>query len=92
MIKVIIGIQINVILDDKAMVFADGRSIEEWQWAGVQSKDEKADMSTVKYFEEKDFMEALRLYRLLSKTKIMLCLQLVMQLTACIEHVELEDY
>ena len=49
----------TVILDDKAMVFADGRSKEEWQWAGVQSKDEKADMSTVKYFEEKEFMEAL---------------------------------
>ena len=49
----------TVILEDKAMVFADGRSKEEWQWAGVQSKDEKADMSTVKYFEEKDFMEAL---------------------------------
>ena len=49
----------TVILDDKSMVFADGKSIEEWQWAGVQSKDEKADMSTVKYFEEKDFMEAL---------------------------------
>jgi hypothetical protein len=49
----------TVILDDKAMVFADGNSIEEWKWAGVQSKEEKADMSTVKYFEEKDFMEAL---------------------------------
>ena len=49
----------TVILDDKSMVFADGKSIGEWQWAGVQSKEEKADMSTVKYFEEKDFMEAL---------------------------------
>lgn len=49
----------TVILEDKSMVFADGKSIEEWKWAGVQSKDEKADMSTVKYFEEKDFMEAL---------------------------------
>ena len=49
----------TVILDDKAMVFADGRSKEEWQWAGVQSKDGKADMTTVKYFEEKEFMEAL---------------------------------
>ena len=49
----------TVILDDKAMVFADGHSKEDWKWAGVQSKDGKADMSTVKYFEEKEFMEAL---------------------------------
>jgi hypothetical protein len=49
----------TVILEDKSMVFADGRSIDDWKWAGVQSKDEKADMSTIKYFEEKEFMEAL---------------------------------
>ena len=49
----------TVILEDKSMVFADGKNKDEWQWAGVQSKDEKADMSTVKHFEEKDFMEAL---------------------------------
>lgn len=49
----------TVILEDKSMVFADGKSTEDWKWAGVQSKDNKADMSTVKYFEEKDFMEAL---------------------------------
>lgn len=49
----------TVILEDKSMIFADGKSIEEWKWAGVQSKDSKADMTTVKYFEEKDFMEAL---------------------------------
>jgi hypothetical protein len=49
----------TVILDDKAMVFADGKSVEDWKWAGVQSKDGKADMSTVKYFEEKEFMDAL---------------------------------
>jgi hypothetical protein len=49
----------TVILEDKSMVFADGKSVKEWQWAGVQSKEEKADMSTVKHFEEKDFMEAL---------------------------------
>jgi hypothetical protein len=41
------------------MVFADGKSTKDWKWAGVQSKDNKADMTTVKYFEEKDFMEAL---------------------------------
>ena len=49
----------TVILEDKSMVFADGNNKDEWQWAGVQSKEEKADMTTVKYFEEKDFMEAL---------------------------------
>jgi hypothetical protein len=49
----------TVILEDKSMVFADGKSIEDWKWAGVQSKDGKADMSTVKYFNENDFMEAL---------------------------------
>ena len=49
----------TVILEDKSMVFADGKSVEDWKWAGVQSKDGKADMSTVKHFEEKDFMEAL---------------------------------
>ena len=49
----------TVILEDKSMVFADGKTSDDWKWAGVQSKDGKADMSTVKYFEEKDFMEAL---------------------------------
>jgi len=49
----------SVILEDKSLVFADGKTSEEWKWAGVQSKDGKADMTTVKYFEEKEFMEAL---------------------------------
>jgi len=49
----------TVILEDKSMVFDDGRSINDWKWAGVQSKDGKADMTTVKYFEEKEFIEAL---------------------------------
>lgn len=49
----------SVILEDKSLVFADGKSSEEWKWAGVLSKDGKADMTTVKYFEEKEFMEAL---------------------------------
>lgn len=49
----------TVILEDKSMVFADGRHKDEWKWAAVQSKENKADMSTIKYFEEKDFMEAL---------------------------------
>jgi hypothetical protein len=49
----------SVMLEDKSMVFADGRSANDWKWAGVQSKEGKADMTTVKYFEEKEFMEAL---------------------------------
>ena len=49
----------TVILEDNSMVFADGKTTEDWKWAGVQAKDGKADMSTVKHFDEKDFMEAL---------------------------------
>ena len=49
----------TVILEDKSMVFADGRGVDDWKWAAVQSKDEKADMTTIKHFDEKDFMEAL---------------------------------
>jgi len=49
----------TVILEDKSMVFADGKSIEDWKWAGVKSKNGKADMTTIKHFDEKDFMEAL---------------------------------
>jgi len=49
----------SVMLEDKSLIFADGKSSEEWKWAGVLSKDGKADMTTIKYFEEKEFMEAL---------------------------------
>jgi hypothetical protein len=49
----------TVTLEDKSMVFADGRSKDEWKWAAVQSTKGKADMTTVKHFDEKDFMEAL---------------------------------
>jgi hypothetical protein len=49
----------TVILDNKSMVFAEGNSIEDWKWSAVQSKDSKADMTTKKEFEERDFMEAL---------------------------------
>jgi hypothetical protein len=49
----------TVILEDKSMAFVDGKSITDWKWAGVQSKEGAADMTTVKYFEERDFMEAL---------------------------------
>jgi hypothetical protein len=49
----------SVMLEDKSMVFAEGSSIEDWKWSAVQSKDGKADMSTKKEFEERDFMEGL---------------------------------
>lgn len=62
----------SVTLDDKSMVFADGTGVDDWKWAAVKSieitEEEKekfpnsthrADMTTIKHFEEKDFMEAL---------------------------------
>ena len=68
--KVWMPTTINV--EDKGMVFADGSSREQWAWAGVKSipvlEDEKEkykgakyrpDMSTIKHFVEKDFIEAL---------------------------------
>jgi transcription initiation factor TFIIIB Brf1 subunit/transcription initiation factor TFIIB len=48
-----------VILEDKSMVFAEGVTEKEWKWSAVQSKEGKADMTTKKEFEERDFMEAL---------------------------------
>ena len=55
------------------MVYASGASIEEWKWAAVkaikleeeiENKDGskslyKPDMSTVKYFGERDYIDAL---------------------------------
>ena len=49
----------TVILEDKSMVFADGKTTEDWKWAAVQSKNSKADMTTKQEFEQHDFMEAL---------------------------------
>ena len=61
---------INV--EDKGMVFANGTSRLNWKWSGVKAvevnedeqdkykgKKYKPDMSTMKHFEERDFMEAL---------------------------------
>jgi hypothetical protein len=61
-----------VTLDDKSMVFIDGTSTDDWKWAAVKSKkipkkdrakfkgeEYAADMTTIKYFDERDFMEAL---------------------------------
>lgn len=59
-------------IKDKGMVFASGKNKEEWSWAGVKAveipkeeqekyKGEKyrTDMSTIAYFKERDFIEAL---------------------------------
>jgi len=59
-------------LKDKGMVFADGANRDNWRWAAVKAipvieeelekyKGEKhrADMSTIKHFEERGFIEAL---------------------------------
>jgi uncharacterized Zn finger protein len=59
----------TVILEDKSMIFADGRNKDEWKWAAVQSKEGKADMETIKYFEEKEFIEALDFIDFFTKQK-----------------------
>lgn len=51
-------------LKEKGMVFADGNSRNNWRWAGVKAipdkeKGFKTDMSTIKHFNERDFIEAL---------------------------------
>jgi len=61
---------INV--EDKGMVFADGSGRNNWRWGAVkvipvteeesekyQGKKHRPDMSTIKHFEERDFMDAL---------------------------------
>ena len=60
--KIWMPTHINV--KDKGSVFANGSDRKNWKWAGVKAikdkeKGYKTDMSTVKYFEECDFMEAL---------------------------------
>jgi hypothetical protein len=49
----------SIILDDKSMVFAEGKSIKDWKWSAVQSKEGKPDMTTKKEYSEKEFMDAL---------------------------------
>jgi ribosomal protein L37AE/L43A len=49
----------SVVTIDNSMVFAEGRSITEWKWSSVQSKDNKPDMTTKKEFNPNDFIEAL---------------------------------
>ena len=63
----------TVTLPNKGMVFVDGTSKDNWRWAAVKSieiseqeKDNfpkgqthKMDMKNIKYFAERDFMDAL---------------------------------
>ena len=49
----------SVMLEDKSMIFADGKSADEWKWAAVKGKDGKADMSTKQDFDQNNFMDAL---------------------------------
>ena len=61
---------INV--EDKGMIFADGTKRDNWKWGAVKAvpvteeesekykgKKHRPDMSTIKHFEERDFIEAL---------------------------------
>ena len=50
---------IALTFDDKSMIFAEGKSTEDWKWSAVKSKEGKPDMTTKQEFEERDFMEAL---------------------------------
>jgi hypothetical protein len=51
-------------IKDKGMVFAEGNNRQNWRWAAVKAikndkKGYKTDMSTIKHFGERDFIEAL---------------------------------
>ena len=51
----------TVNIPGQGMVFADGTRANNWRWGAVLSSKEgdKMDMSTIKHFEERDYMEAL---------------------------------
>ena len=59
-------------IEENGMIFADGTNLEDWKWGAVKAieiPDEekgkyrgakhRADMTTIKHFEERDFIEAL---------------------------------
>jgi hypothetical protein len=51
-------------IKDKGMVFANGSGRDDWYWSGVKAipdeeKGYKTDMTTIKHFKERDFMESL---------------------------------
>lgn len=49
----------SVIMDNKAMVFAEGKSTQDWKWSAVPSQNDRPDMSLKKEFEQNSFIEAL---------------------------------
>tara|TARA_R100000541_G_scaffold59181_1_gene72184 strand:+ start:2246 stop:2689 length:444 start_codon:yes stop_codon:yes gene_type:complete len=62
----------TVNVKENGMIFASGTDVKNWNWGAVKAilipeedrekyKDEKyrADMSTIKYFKERDFIDAL---------------------------------
>lgn len=62
----------TVNVEDKGMIFADGTGRDNWRWGAVKSipvteeesekykgKKYRPDMSTIKHFEERDYIEAL---------------------------------
>ena len=49
----------SVMLENKSMIFADGKSADDWKWAAVKGKDDKADMTTKQDFDQNNFMDAL---------------------------------
>jgi hypothetical protein len=68
----LIWIPNTINLPDSGMVFANGANKDEWNWAGVKAipldegetgkvegQTHKMDMSTLKSFPERDYMEAL---------------------------------
>jgi hypothetical protein len=68
----LIWIPNTINLPESGMVFANGASKDEWSWAGVKAvkleegdeakvegQTHKMDMSTLKSFTERDYMEAL---------------------------------
>jgi len=68
----LIWIPNTINIQDKGMVFANGSNAEEWNWSAVKAiplekEDEakvegqthKMDMSTIKSFKERDYIDAL---------------------------------
>ena len=68
----LIWLPINVNVEEKGMVFAEGTDKHNWKWAGTkyipvtEEDDEKykdvkwkPDMSTIRHYGARDFMEAL---------------------------------
>ena len=62
----------TITLPEKGMVFIDGTNKKDWKWAAAnavplqegdkkiaENQTHKMDMKNVKYFEQKDFMDAL---------------------------------